>query len=327
MSAATPVPADDEVEADIRDILQTPWDSKYSFSQDGTTYKTPLALASVPVAKIDEAGPYWEPSWQSLDRFLEREATEESLKSEFQERRNRFPDDPSVKTRYKLHQDNVSKHRKIREVFGPGSPYHPNQLVSKHHLPPTGLCHKEMMYKLACKVSDLRVLHERGELAMDPWDFLRWRIARKAQALVGSTWESTRDVLKSVVTKICDDSGLEQSEKFEDRVLRKAVLRSARYQNRLASFGTKKVTKPTAGVRRPSGSRPRTASANQISRPISPDVLANRRSSSSSTATARERQERRARLARPTEYQGVNAFRRQQSSRPRERPSDTASEE
>ncbi|KAH7144315.1 hypothetical protein B0J13DRAFT_554941 [Dactylonectria estremocensis] len=325
MSAAPPDAPENEAEADnINRVLQTPWNSKYSISQDGTTYNTPLALASVPVAKIDETGPYWESSWQSLDRFLEQETAEENLKNEFQERRNRFPDDPSVKARYKLHQDNVSKHRKIREVFGPGSEYHPNQLVSKHHLPPSGLCHKEIMYKLACKVSDLRVLHERGELAMDPWDFLRWRIARKAQALVGSTWESTRDVLKSVVTKICDDSGNEQSEKFEDRVLRKAVLRSARYQNRLASFGAKKVTKAAVGTRRPSGSRPRQAIANSRSRPTSSTVSVNRTSTSSTTAV-RERQERRARLiTRPSEYQGVNAFRRQQGPR---RPSNTTSAE
>lgn len=213
----------------------------------------------------------------------------------------------------------MSKHRKIREMFGPGSSYHPNQL------PLTGLCHKEIMDKLACTISELRVLQERGQLSIDPWDFLRWRIARKAQSVVGSTWESTRNIIKSVAIRMCDDSAIDHSEKFKDCVLREAVLRSAEYQGRLRSFGRKKTTKSTKRQQKPTRTFSQQSTRSQGFQSASTLVPVSRPSTSSFTI-ARERQGRATRLARPSESQGVNAFRAQQVSRSRELPSNTASE-
>ncbi|KAH7000439.1 hypothetical protein EDB80DRAFT_895685 [Ilyonectria destructans] len=324
-ATSTPsIPPERDEERGVNHMLQTPWDRVYTVSLDGKTYKTPVALRSSPVDKIDETGLYWESSWQSLDKFLKQESTEEDLKKDFYERRRRNPTDKSLAITYKVHQDNVSKHRKIREIFGAGSPYHPNQLVSKHHLPPDGLCHKETMYKLACKVSDLRVLHERGELSMDPWDFLRWRIGRKAQSLVGTTWESTRGVIKTVITRICDDSGEKQAEKYEDRLLRKAVLRSAQYQNKLGTYGSKNTTKPVASIRKTTHRRQ--SSSTRAPRSASPPEPVNR-PFPTLTVAARERQERRQRLIQPSGYQGVNAFRAQQRTRSRESQSNTTEEQ
>ncbi|KAL6399275.1 hypothetical protein AUP68_17820 [Ilyonectria robusta] len=327
-ATSTPsIPPEKDEERGVNQMLQTPWDRVYTVSHNGKTYKTPVTLGSTPVDKIDETGPYWESSWLSLDKFLAQESTEEDLKKDFYERRRRNPSDKSLVSTYKFHQDNVSKHRKIREIFGAGSSYHPNQLVSKHHLPSDGLCHKEVMYKLACKVSDLRVLHQRGELSMDPWDFLRWRIGRKAQSLVGTTWESTRGVIKTVITRICDDSGEKQGEKYEDRLLRKAVLRSAQYQNKLGTYGSKNTTKPVASIRKTTHRRP--SSSTRASRPASTPEPVNRPFPSlpSLTAAARERQERRQRLIQPSGYQGVNAFRAQQRARSRELQSKTTEEQ
>lgn len=320
---ATSTRPERDADSEVNRMLQTPWDHVYTVSRNGKTYKTPVTLGSTPVDKIKETGPYWESSWQSLDKFLDQESTEEDLKKDFHVRHRVNPTDKYLAKMYKFHQDNVSKHRKIREMFGAGSPYHPNQLVSKHHLPPDGLCHKEIMYKLACKLSDLRALHERRELSMDPWDFLRWRIGRKAQSLVGTTWESTSGIIKTVISRICDDSGHDQAEKYEDRLLRQAVLRSALYQGRLGAFGSKDAVKFATRIRKTtyylqSGST-------RVPRSASPPAPVNRPFPSlpSLTVAARERQERRQRLNRPSEYQGVNAFRAQQRTRFRESQSNT----
>ncbi|KAK7423589.1 hypothetical protein QQX98_001047 [Neonectria punicea] len=217
-----------DLEAGVNQMLQTPWDKIYAVSKNGKTYIGPSALGGVPVDKIDETGPYWDQSWQSLEEFLAREPVEEELKENYHERLRRLPGDKALAAKAKFHMDNVSKHRKVREIFGNGSPYHPNQLASKHHIPHGGLCHKEIMYKLACK-----------------------RIVRKAQALVGASWESTRDVIKTVIYRICDDSGNEQAQKYEDRLLRMAVLRSAQYRDKLANYGSKNVTKPSFSTKKP----------------------------------------------------------------------------
>ncbi|KAF7552724.1 hypothetical protein G7Z17_g4111 [Cylindrodendrum hubeiense] len=308
-------------ETGIDHILQIPWDQVYSISHNGT-YKTPVALRGTPINKIDENGPYWEQSWASLDKYLEREHAEEVLKNEFHERLLRSPNDGYLAKQHKRHQDNVSKQKKIREIFGRDSPYHPNQLVSKHHLPSGGLCHQELMYKLACKISDLRFLHKKGDITMDPWDFLRWRIARKAQSLVGSTWQSTRDVIKTVATRICDDSHEGQAaDKYKDRVLRMAVLRSAQQQHQINRYKSKDTAKP-AGIQKTTRQVPQSTinpRPRPRPRPVGSSLPANRSlnsSTTSSTAATREQQQRRERLARPSEYQGVNAFRAQQRSRP-----------
>ncbi|KPM36391.1 hypothetical protein AK830_g10164 [Neonectria ditissima] len=273
-----------ESDAAVDKMLQTPWEKVYEVTHNGEIFKRPAALGGVPVSKISETDPYWEQSWQSLDEFLAQEPDEEKLKENYHERLRRLPGDKALAAKAKFHMDNVSKHRKIREIFGNGSPYHPNQLASKHHLPPIGLCQKEIMYKLACKVSDLRELYNRQELSMDPWDFLRWRI--------------------TVIYKICDDSGNEQAQKYEDRLLRMAVLRSAQYRDKLANYGSKNVTKPGVGSKKPSSRVQKTAS--RIQQP------ARREPARPASQLRRERQER---PASATGYSGVNGFREEQKLR------------
>ncbi|SPJ78177.1 uncharacterized protein FTOL_06566 [Fusarium torulosum] len=293
---------------DFNRMLRRSWDTVYQTSPDGETYIFPPCLNGTPVHKITEKGDYWKIGWNSLDAYLAHEKAEEKLKADARQRYTLTPGSKTAKDTLKLHTDNVSKHRRIRDVFGSDSSYHPNQLVSKHHLPPEGLCQKELMYRMACKVADLRILHQKGELAMDPWDFFRWRVSLKLRSCVDFAAQSGRDFLRTIVYKLCEDSGpYSTSKKYEDPLLREAILRSADYQHRASSFG------------KPSGPK-KIGNGSKVSRvKVEPLSL-----SSSSPAMAAARVEKRQKKAsQPSTYQGVNAYRAQQAVKQLSRDGDS----
>ncbi|EQL01226.1 acyl-CoA thioesterase II [Ophiocordyceps sinensis CO18] len=217
--------------------LQTPFDAVYELSPDGAHYVKPASLRDTPVAKITQDSPYWIPSWESLDDYLAKEGGEDAKKQEWRIRLQRNPGDKKAREAVKKHQDNMSKHYKIREIFGPDSDYHPNQVVSKRHLPTRGLCRKEVMYRLACKISELRELHARGVLAMEPWDFIRWRIGKKIQEKLSLPGKSASSFMASAVYRLCDENQ-DGSNPHGDAVLRAAVMLAARSQKRLGNYKT-----------------------------------------------------------------------------------------
>ncbi|KAG6024023.1 hypothetical protein E4U41_001892 [Claviceps citrina] len=319
-SPSTTVPSSGD--SHFRRTLQTPYDAVYTLNSAGTHYIQPASLRDVPVARIDEQSDYWESSWDSLDEFLGRESREKELKEHYMALKNKGPDDVAIRKRAKLHQDNMSKHVKIREIFSDGSPLHPNQLVAKRHLPPEGFCQKEFMYRIACKVSDLRVLHKKGILAMDAWDFLRWRIHLQINDKVNRVGESARGCVRSIIFKLFDH----QDGSPADSIMREAVLLSAQYQNRLASFknhGNKTFTADTKVLKYLEGTKANRLRQDRRMEPVTKPAVkqlcrAPEPESSSASASARERlkmearQERRRRLrAQAGTYQGVNAFRAQ----------------
>ncbi|KAF5024749.1 hypothetical protein F66182_3181 [Fusarium sp. NRRL 66182] len=296
-----------ESEEAMNQMLRKPWNTVYAISPDGEKYTAPQCLNGTPTSKISESDPYWKSEWLSLDAFLAQEESEEKAKAEAREQLKINPNSKAAQGALKLHTDNVSKHRRIRDIFGPNTSYHPNQLVSKHHLPKEGLCHKELMYRLACKISDLRVLNEKGELWMGPWDFIRWRIIVKLQSFLSFPAASGRDLIRGIIYKICDESGPEGSTRqYEDVLLRQAIIRSAGYQNRLASFNGQGNKTKAAGP----GSRGHSR-ASTTSRPKNkPLALSTGRSQTASRVDKREK-----RAPRPSTYQGVNAYRVQQKAR------------
>lgn len=292
--------------------LQTPFDAVYELSPDGAHYVKPASLRDTPVAKITQDSPYWIPSWESLDDYLAKEGGEDAKKQEWRIRLQRNPGDKKAREAVKKHQDNMSKHYKIREIFGPDSDYHPNQVVSKRHLPTRGLCRKEVMYRLACKISELRELHARGVLAMEPWDFIRWRIGKKIQEKLSLPGKSASSFMASAVYRLCDENQ-DGSNPHGDAVLRAAVMLAARSQNRLGNYKTHQQPQssvpdnltralaraPGAGRRAPQPARPR--------RGLPPDAA---------HAAEEARRAKRARVAaQPSTYQGVNAFRAQMQAR------------
>lgn len=286
---------------DVNRILQTSPDEVFAFSSDGQTYTSPRCLIGTPVRKITESDDYWKPGWQTIESFFAQEENEKKAKSEADERRLRNPLDKRAAKDFKIHSDNVYKHKKIREIFGPETSYHPNQLVSKHHLPADGLCHMDIMYKLACKVSDLKYLQDRGELAMDPWDFIRWRVALKLQPKLLFAAQSGREYVRAITSQMFESPGTASSPRpYQDPLLRAAIIRSAGYQGRLNSYGKpsdkrKVVNNPstnTSSIR----ARPQSTLTH---RPANPSRVEKRQKGSSQ----------------PSVYRGVNAFRAQQQAR------------
>lgn len=302
-------------------MLRTPWDEVYTLSQDRATYIRPHCLRDTPVAKLTENSPYWRNTWDSLDEYLGQEEEEERLKKETGARLKLDPSNKSVAAAHKTHQDNVSKHRRIRDIFGPRTRYHPNQLVARHHLPDEGFCQKEIMYRLACKISDLRVLREHHELAMDPWDFIRWRISKKILSFVNFPGQSARDNIRTIVYKICEDGGSNPNTKqYEDVLLRAAILRSARYQNRISSFTAKAKTRSSGSAQPRSrvapGGRPRAGSFSSMpSRPLPSRPLPSPSLTSRTMPPARVEKQR----PQPSGYQGINAWRAEQRLREAEK--------
>ncbi|KAM0200830.1 hypothetical protein ACHAPQ_005621 [Fusarium lateritium] len=280
-------------------MLRRSWDTVYQTSPDGEVYTSPQCLNGTPVQKITEKDDYWKFGWNSLDAYLAQEKAEEELKAEARQRCTLTTTPKTAKDALKLHTDNVSKHRRIRDIFGPDSLYHPNQLVSKHHLPPEGLCQKELMYRMACKVADLRILHKKGELAMDPWDFFRWRVSLKLQSCVGFVAQSGRDFMRTIVYKLCEDSGpYSTSKKYEDPLLRQAILRSAEYQHREKSFSK-------------TGGPNKISNGSKVSR-VKVEPLSSSSSSSPAMTTSRVEKHRK-KASQPSTYQGVNAYRAQKA--------------
>ncbi|EFY92318.1 hypothetical protein J3459_008052 [Metarhizium acridum] len=224
------------------------------------------------------------------------------------------PNNIAIRKRAKFHQDNMSKHVKIREIFGLCSPYHPNQLVAKQHLPLEGLCQKELMYRVACKISDLKVLNDRGILAMDAWDFIRWRIGRKLEERLDRPGQSGRHFVRTIIYKLCDESKY-SSTAYEDSVMRQAVLVSAQFQNRIASFKTS-ATKAGNSAAMPVDSATPRRSTNEANRKRNRRTGGPQLGQNASAQRAEERRQRRAQLAaRSGSYQGVNAFRDMQRDR------------
>ncbi|RFU79384.1 hypothetical protein TARUN_2839 [Trichoderma arundinaceum] len=236
-------------------------------------------------------------------------------KEEAQERLKTDPTDKGAKMALKRHSDNSSKFIKIREIFGEDSRYHPNQIIGKAYLPRGGLCQKEPMYRLACKISDLQHLHRTGELAMDPFDFIRWRILKKAASLLPKPGDNPKEFLRSLIYRLSDDSDDGKSKVYQDSVMRQAVLLSAQQRNQLGSYGRKRkggrngavwqlplIYKGTVLPQRPQSSK--LLSSDVDNGPEAPPARA--------PAPARRIERRARRAGTPPVYAGVNAFRARQ---------------
>lgn len=290
-------------------VLRTRWEDVFQLSEDGTAYTSPSFLRGVPVARMPEG--YQDPFWAKLEDYLAKEADEERLKAEYNERiANAIgPVSKELRDRSKMHKDNVSKHRKIREVFGGTSTFHPNQVLAKHHLPPTGLCDQEVMYMLGCKYTDLVLLANRGLLAMDPWDFLRWRIGRLVQEKMSFPGQSGCRVVKGIIFSI-------SSERSDDPVFREIILHSARLAGNSARYGQKRnknqrVLKPQmikAWRGQAASKRPTSA----VNRSLTVQEAEQRRAERKAIHKEQERR----RQEDGSGFQGINGYRQRKQTQP-----------
>lgn len=127
--------------------LQTKFDSVFELSPDGQTFTSPGLMKGVPVERIQEDGPYYDDTWASLDiwqhkmnaaqtegdTFKNGQRSPEDIQSQEGEK-----DDP--KDSPKTAKLPPPAARRVMEWFGPGTPIHPNQLVSKRAMASDGLC-------------------------------------------------------------------------------------------------------------------------------------------------------------------------------------------
>ena len=295
----------------VKEMLSTTRDEVYQLSPDGKTYISPQLLRGTPVENITENSAYWEPDWKSLDAYLAHEAEEIKLHKEATHSLTLDPNDPDRKKKAKQHADNISKHKKIREVFGPDTPYHPNQIIGKKNMPKGGFCDQESMYKLACKFSDLEELRKKSLLAMEPWDCLRWRILEKA-ASFQATPASPVTNIKTIVRSIANEDPEGNSRSYNDPVLRRAVIYSAGLQGQEKSYGPK--TKSTSSTAARGGKLDavlgRTSRVNRrtVARSVSPKMSTSVTPASSSLAL-QLRKKKKVQETRKPEYTGIDAYR------------------
>ncbi|KAK6448921.1 hypothetical protein FP744_10005171 [Trichoderma asperellum] len=291
----TPLCLDTEEDvATLERLLMTPFEQVYKLSPDGKTYES---------------------SWDSLDALLARQDPEAEKKREAHAHLQRNPNDKALQKIFKHYSDNSSKFKKIRDIFGEHGRYHPNQLIGKRCLPEQGLCQMEAMYKLACKISDLQCLQNNGQLMMDPFDFIRWRVIKKAASLLVMPGDTPKPFLRSIVYRLGDDCNDVKGKIYEDSVMRQAALLSARERNLLNSYGPRKKFIKGGGrqthlpfrrvIRNVQARRPRL---------LSGDV--NNGTSEAPRVPARQVEGQRARPnAVPPIYTGINDYRARQQQR------------
>ncbi|EGX93880.1 subunit IV of cytochrome c oxidase [Cordyceps militaris CM01] len=227
--------------------LATRSDSIFVHSQDGKTYQEPFAVRGVPIERIEESSPYWQPSWSSLEELLLKEEVAQQKKAEYRAQAEALGV-PKTDKKHKLRKeektasDDCSKYAKIREIFGNGNgKYHPNQLVAKKYMPPKGLCEKELLYKLALKISNLQELFQKKKLSMDPYDFYRWTICKNLKTDLHNALNNSHNGLTGLIRTMGDDG------KHADPVFRTIVLYWASLTGNENKFGkNKKASTPRA---------------------------------------------------------------------------------
>lgn len=287
-------------------------DSVFKLSPDGTAYLAPDVLRGVPVKRIDESSPYWQKDWASLDTLLAAHEEAIQTKDEYRRRAEAFgilaKDANNERKEKKAAGDDCSKYTKIREIFGNGhGKYHPNQLVAKHYLPPGGLCEKDLLYKMACKISNLCDLYKTGKLAMDPYDFYRWAVCRNLDRRILRNLRTPRRLaVKSVIRSLGDDSSTCKSndEEFRTMVLYWANLTDQ--EKRFRNPGSKRVRHRSSV---PSNSRISTS----LGGPKSADRRAAIEMKRRLEGQPRQRKKKTAAAVQGVGYTGVNALRAMQT--------------
>lgn len=212
----------------------------YEVNED--VFFRPQCLRGTSTTKLTESSTEWDRRWASLDAYIANEQEEEQKKADAKLALDQHPVKDATRKRleddYKLRQDNCSKQVKIREIFGPDSPYHPNQLVGRQHLPPVGLCQQELLYKLACKISDMKDLHKMGFLKMDPYEFVRWRVNRSLANQLPNAVATGVKLITGIIRALGDPNvtkrGLRRLK--VDALFREAVILAAAYGGRLGAF-------------------------------------------------------------------------------------------
>lgn len=229
---------------ELLQILKTPCPEVFTADGRDGHYRGPAWMRGVPVRRISPGDPYWQRSWIDETAFLKKR---DELKAKVEEREERIygvmyksfhfagaelpvPRDLETFERERLEQlkqDLKSVKKNLRyctaaeEAFKCLENVHPNQLVAKRYLPAEGILHPtNTLYQFALRLKDLAYLHEKGELSMKPFDFLRWRI--------GTVIERTGANYKTTISNI-----INEGDRRYDRVVRAVMQRVDDHQRAL----------------------------------------------------------------------------------------------
>lgn len=139
---------------------------------DGKVYTYPALMAGVPLEKIDESHPYWEPNWKDPVELIR------TTLAGHEEKYNQFIQDPKDKPHHNkyFHGRQVNRGRESLEFLEDG-PFHPFQLVAKQWMSPA-ITTYDTLHRLA---NTLKELAKFG-ITVSPADWLRQRLCEIAEA-------------------------------------------------------------------------------------------------------------------------------------------------
>lgn len=120
--------------------LLTGFNSVFELSPDGRTFTSPELMEGVPVERLQESDEYYERSWVSFDIWQHKiNEYETQAKSSPQNSNYQVGKDDDQRHPPNIAKVSLAGARKVVKWFGPGTPIHPNQLVSKRVLASDGL--------------------------------------------------------------------------------------------------------------------------------------------------------------------------------------------
>ncbi|KAF9878071.1 acyl-thioesterase [Colletotrichum karsti] len=267
-STVAPDPNEDEETAALLEVTGTPWNEAFTTSDDGKVFTSPAMLRGVPTTPITETCPYWEPSWLKFGDAIDENRFQREYDQACEQWRQRIHRgslseadqeyfDKQEKKYYRL----VNEAKVIRKWFCPGKTLHPNQFMAKAYMPDVGFCLPHNLYRIANYLNRLKVLFERGELAMQPLYFLLWRMSVSFDREAGNGIHA-----RSFCSRL-----IEEDRHAFDPLLRKAVIRSAQHTNDYNCYGRR--SKGLGPLASPVKSRSTHASARVAAppTPVSPE--------------------------------------------------------
>lgn len=144
---------------------------------DGTVYTYPECVAGVPLVKVDENHPYWEPSWQNVRSMIVPQLNRWKEKHQAAIEAGSKPE-RGGSSKYQIGRQ-VNRGLKILEFLDEGtiSPY---QLLGKKFIQSGkgGICSYDTLFRLSETVSEL----SKFNLDISPVDWMRQRLYEIMQA-------------------------------------------------------------------------------------------------------------------------------------------------
>ena len=164
---ASPQPADFEIDENLPEITR----ASLILENDGKIYTWPPSMYGVPLEKIDENHPYWDPSWVSVRSLIEpalqswKDKHQAAVEAEAEGKKG-------GSSKYQVGRQ-VNRGKKILEFLDTGS-ISPYQLLGKQYVQTGkgGITSYDTLFRLSESLSEL----EKFNLEVEPVDWIRQRL-------------------------------------------------------------------------------------------------------------------------------------------------------